>query len=453
MKNQSVPGVPGFLKLAVPTLLLTATLLVIATTRSAGRPAMRAAASSTQMAFFAYWCQDRGFGSRVVINNASNTELSVTPTLYSLVGQPLAVTPIVLAARQEVTANVADWLAQSGAGSEFGQGSLILSYDAPDAAYLGAQVVVANPDLGLSFDFRDEMPISFKSSRLVGLWWKPDGDSSYDLIVSNMENSSVTANIGASGGQGQNQDLSFDVSLAPHESRILSLEDYKVPFTTHPGAGKIGGISIAHTGAPGAVLACGILSKNQTGFSSHFPFEDPAEGRSQLLVGTHLLIDKPDLSGFPEHSSFTSIALLGNASDSPIEVAPRVSFSSGGRARTVVLSSRILQANQVEALDIGAELKRLGIRGAVTGCGLTLISTGQPGALVAHLTSFDQSRSHVFDVPMKDPGIAMNRLSGSYPWNIDDDGQSIIHVRNTADEKARLTIQLDFDGGKTASGE
>jgi hypothetical protein len=36
----------------------------------------------------------------------------------------------------------------------------------------------------------------------------------------------------------------------------------------------------------------------------------------------------------------------------------------------------------------------------------------------------------------------MNRFSGSYSWSIDDDYQSIIHVRNITDEKARLTIQL-----------
>lgn len=64
---------------------------------------------------------------------------------------------------------------------------------------------------------------------------------------------------------------------------------------------------------------------------------------------------------------------------------------------------------------------------------------------MAHLTSYDQTRNHVFDVPMKDPSIKMNRFSGSYPFNLEGGRQSVVHVRNTTGEKARFTIQLDFE--------
>jgi hypothetical protein len=219
--------------------------------------------------------------------------------------------------------------------------------EAPDAAYLGAQVTVTNPASSLSFDFRDEMPMSFKSSRLEGMWWKPDGDSRYDLVLSNMKDSDVSVTVRASGGQGQADEFSFDVSLMSHQTQIISLEDNGLPFTTTEGAGKLGGVSITHTGAPGAVLASGMLSKRETGFSSHFTFEDPATIRShatsgsQVLAGTHLLIDKPDLAGLPAQTSFTSIALLRNASESAIEVKPRVSFNSKDGPRTVFLSARM----------------------------------------------------------------------------------------------------------------
>jgi hypothetical protein len=103
--------------------------------------------------------------------------MNVNPLMYNLAGQPLVVSPIVLAPRQQITANVADWLAQSGAGPEFKQGNLVLNYEAPDAAFLGAQVTVGDPASSLSYDFRDEMPMSFKSSRLEGMWWQPDGAS------------------------------------------------------------------------------------------------------------------------------------------------------------------------------------------------------------------------------------------------------------------------------------
>jgi hypothetical protein len=41
----------------------------------------------------------------------------------------------------------------------------------------------------------------------------------------------------------------------------------------------------------------------------------------------------------------------------------------------------------------------------------------------------------------------MNRFSGSYPFNLERGRQSVVHVRNTTAEKARFTIQLDFEAG------
>lgn len=207
----------------------------------------------------------------------------------------------------------------------------------------------------------------------------------------------------------------------------------------------MGGISITHTGAPGGVLAFGLLSKKQTGFSSHFPFEDPATSRSQTLAAAHVFIGRPDTPGFSRETRFTSIALIRNASDAALAVKPSISFVYKNAPRTVNLDGRHLLPEQVDAIDLAAELKRAGILGALSGAGLTLASTGNPGALMAHLTSYDQTRNHVFDVPMKDPSIKMNRFSGSYPFNLEGGRQSVVHVRNTTGEKARFTVQLDFE--------
>jgi hypothetical protein len=144
----------GFLKVLLATLPLLLAVGLVA------RPILRAASESnpvsTQTVFFAYWSVEAGFRSSVVLNNASVTQLTVQPTLYNLSGQPLTVSPIVLGPRQEVTANIADWLAQSGAGDSYNQGSLSLSYDAPDANYLGSQLSVVNAALSVSFDVPSE---------------------------------------------------------------------------------------------------------------------------------------------------------------------------------------------------------------------------------------------------------------------------------------------------------
>ncbi|MEK6407962.1 MAG: hypothetical protein AABN34_13455 [Acidobacteriota bacterium] len=193
-----------------------------------------------------------------------------------------------------------------------------------------------------------------------------------------------------------------------------------------------------------------MLAKSENGFSSNFAFADPAASQSQTLAAAHLLIGRAEMERFSRDTSFTSVALLRNASDAPIEVKPTVSFTSNNEPHTTRLPSRELLPQQVEVVDVEAELNRAGYRGPFAGAGLTLASSGKPGTLVAHLSSFDQSRNHVFDVPLKDPEVRSNRYGGCYPWNIEGDTQSIIHVRNTTDEKALFTIQLDWDGGSYA---
>lgn len=160
-----------------------------------------------------------------------------------------------------------------------------------------------------------------------------------------------------------------------------------------------------------------------------------------------LLIGSPDIPGFSPGTSFEPVAVLSNTSATPIVVTPKVSFTSGGVPQTVSLPTRQVLPQQVDAMNIRAELNQAGISGPFVGAGLTLSYIGgQPGALVAHLTSYDQTLNHVFDVPLKDPSVAMNRFGGSYPWELGGDSRSIIHIRNTGDQISRFTIQLDYNG-------
>jgi len=386
----------------------------------------------------------------VVLNNPGNAQFIVNPVLYNLNGKPLAVRPVQVGPRQQLRFDISDWIAESGSDDTFKQGNLILSYDAPDSVMLGAQVTITNAKLRLSFDARDEMPMSFKSSRLEGIWWQPDQASRYDLVLSNMEDSVVSVSISPSGEPSTLDNAGLSIKLAPHETRVLDLTDKTMPSAKRVKANKAAGLSISHSAAPGAVLAYGMLSKNRKGFSSQFTFEDPATRSSQTLAATHMLIGKPDLPGFPAGTSFTSKAIIRNAGDEPINVIPKVSFISHHNPTTVSLETRELRAQQVEVLDVGAELKRAGFRGPFAGAGMTLDSTGKPGSLIAHVMSFDGAGNQVFNVPVKDIGVSMNRLSGSHPWTLEGDTRSLIHVRNTTDETARFTIQLDYDGGSYA---
>jgi hypothetical protein len=437
----------SFTKFVVVGMVFIISLAFIMAKRTISNASTTRSATSTQMAFFAYWSVDNGFSSSVILSNASNIQLTVNPVLYNLSGKPLPVKPIFLAPGQQLAYSITDWIAENAVSDTFNQGNLILNYEAPDASNLGAQVTVTNLDSSLSFDMRNEMPMSFKSSFLEGMWWRPDEGSRYDLVLSNMKNHSASVILNFPYEKGTPADSALVIKLAPHETQVINLAEKKIPVIGIAKAGKAGGISINHTAEPGAVLAYGMLSNKQTGFCSHFTFEDPAISKSQTLAATHLLIGEPDIDGFPEQTSFTSVALLRNTTDQPIDVKPIVSFMQKNEARSLNLALRHLLPQQVAAMDIGAELKRAGISGPFVGAGLTLQSSGKPGNLQAHLSSYDQTHNHVFDVPMKDPAVTMNRFNGSYPFNLEGEARSVIHVRNTTDEKALFTIQFDYEGG------
>src|SRR5206468_4006787 len=101
-----------------------------------------------------------------------------------------------------------------------------------------------------------------------------------------------------------------------------------------------------------------------------------------------------------------------NTSAMPIVVTPNVSYTSNGSPLTVTLATRALLPQQLQTMNVRTELSAAGVSGPFAGAGLTLSYVGAAGSLAAHLASYDQTLNHVFDVPMKDPSVAMNRNSG-----------------------------------------
>ncbi|MGH9915517.1 MAG: hypothetical protein ACRD63_09555, partial [Pyrinomonadaceae bacterium] len=256
-------------------------LIIPSHSTSSASTASKPAQQQAQAALFTYWSVDDGLSSSVFLNNASGIELTVRPTLYNLSGKQLVINPITLGARRQITANIADWLNQNNADDSFKQGNLILNYEAENATLLGSQVVITKAASSLSFDVPVAMPTSFESSRLEGIWWRPNEASRYDLVLSNMQGSSVEVKVAVSGSHGL-KDADFDITLAPHQTEVVNLEDNQGGFAAE--LGKMGTVSITHTGVPGAVVASGMLSEDKKGFSSRFVFEDPDASRSQTLA-------------------------------------------------------------------------------------------------------------------------------------------------------------------------
>src|SRR5205085_12353656 len=70
------------------------------------------------------------------------------------------------------------------------------------------------------------------------------------------------------------------------------------------------------------------------------------------------------------------------------------------------------------------------------------IKFGNPGAVIARLTSVDQSGDFAFDVPIKDPLAEVMRVGGSYPWRLDKGFTTILHLKNTIAKPVFALVQV-----------
>ena len=412
-------------------------------------------AAVPQRVCFPYW-STQGYGALVTFNNPTGLPVTVTPQLYNLSGQMLSVAPITLAPKGQLTANIADWVTAGGGGSSYNQGSLELNFNAPMSSFLGAQVSLVKPNNSVSFDVPPEDPSGFASSTLEGIWWRRGTGSQFNLVLTNTSSSSVTATVSFTALGSAVTPVTTNVTLGARQVQILNLNAMTLPSTsvsTGTGPITLGGVRVTSSGAPGTLLAYGMLSTTSIGFSSHVSLVDPAMSTSKTLVAPHLVMGAPDVPGFPAGTSFTAVACVRNASTQVIDVTPSVSYKTTkvGPLQTANLPVRQLQPSQVGVIDIKAELAAMGITGPFFGTSASFTTSGQNGSLLALTTCVDASATHCFDVPCKDPGITMNRYGGSYPWRLDGDFQSVVHLRNAGTAEATVTLQLDYAGGSYMS--
>lgn len=404
-----------------------------------------------QTTYFAFFSTGAGYASYLLLNNASARDIVATPTFYNLAGQALVGGSVTVGAGLGANLNIADIIAAAGGGSAFTQGNLKVTCDATDPNMLGTQVSVSKPGQSLMFDVPAEMSNPSSSDTLDGLWWRRGGDSRFDLVVTNTTGSAVKATVEF---PGRDVSVSQQYDLASHQTVIIDVAQLAPPtqiFTTSAGTIEAGGVHIVSTGPVGGVLAYGMVYSATTGFSSEVRFADPKSKVSNTLASAHFMVGEPDIPGFPTGTSFATIGLIFNNVEESVTVTPKVSYRLQGQPATVTLANLTVPGYSVTPLDLNAALTQAGVTGPIRRCGLTLTFDGEPDQLNAMLTSIDSSGTQVFDVPLKDTAVRMNRFGGSYPWRIDGNFQSILHVRNVTNAESEFTLQLDFPGDSHTS--
>jgi hypothetical protein len=379
----------------------------------------------------------------LTLNNKGLTALQVQPTFFSLAGEQLEGPPLTVEPTSYKSFNLSDYVS---AGTPFEEGSLHLVYHGNDLQ-MGSQVRIVDAEHSVSFDEQLVEPVvHFTSSRLEGVWWLPSRTADVRLIMSNTSDRelSATANIGNHGVQAR---IPLTVTLMPHETRVI---DLRAAQAAH-GGGRLpeaDGVSITHTGGPGALIGRVLVHEVATGYSSISELVDPDKAKSSKLHGAGLRL------GSVAGDELTPVMVARNNSNSTAVVSGRIPYTGNdGRTGVVTLPEISIAPGQAKVMKAAsAAVRKLRLGENIISAGVEFEHTAQPGGVVMSVYSVSQSGNQVFRVPLLD-AAGHKSSTGGYPWYIYGDSSTFVYIKNTTDHERVYVAHLNSSGGKYVIGQ
>jgi hypothetical protein len=260
----------------------------------------------------------------------------------------------------------------------------------------------------------------------------------------------------------------MQMTLAPKESKSVRIDAARV--RTMGGDGRDGGVLIEYdsrvaldaglaragvhdvasirvvsSGSPGDVNVAGALVDAKERYAGRVRFNDLAHGEhSRVLRAQFLLLgpQEPAL-GFSSDALFTARCAVRNATESAKIIRPRVKWLENGATRTADLPTLRLQPREVRVLGLAAAQARGEIPASFHFGALEISYEGEPGPVIAQLTSVEQKTGLVLDTSMT--SHESHAIAGM-EWSIDGQDRTLLSVTNAASRSDTLTVQLFSDG-------
>lgn len=288
--------------------------------------------------------------------------------------------------------------------------------------------------------------------RYAAVMWDSDVTADALIAVVNASSQPRTASVYAA-ADGQ-QIAAKSITLQAFQSVVVDTESF-LPAERRRG---VVGLKVEHDGAPGDIIADGVLMSRGTGFAKRISFQDLAHGEHdrRLRAQFVLLGPPPEDFGFLSGATFQSMCAIYNPSAAQIAVEPLLRFSG----RSISLPQLTLDPNSTRLLDLGS-LQRNGVIPAdVRHAALELPYSQGSGRIVAELTDLDISSGYRYNVGSSMPGHLSEALDSAY-WRAGDAANTLIAITN-AERSADVfeltvrgagsprTIPIRVDAGETA---
>lgn len=377
-----------------------------------------------------YYSVKENLNATLMLSNQGLAQLSVRVHLFSKSGTALDLPAFTLSGNE---VRAVDLRQSIPAGSAFEEGSLEVNYDGRPLE-LGGVVALMNPAQSLMFEEELTEPArAADSTRLEGVWWRPTGNSEVRVALSNNSNAAVSVTVQT---QGEGHSNSKTVPLAAHVTRILSTEDHNGNDELEV-EGNAGGISINYTGAPGVVIAHGLIQEPSKGFSNVIDFADPQKSKLTRLDGTGLRF------GSVGGQQLNQIVVLRNISNAPVTVSGRVPYTlSNGIQATATIQSFQLTPGDVKKMN----LPSIASPDQITAAGLEFNYTGTIGSVIGSALSYSNDRNQVFRVPLRDAQVQASS-TGTYPWSIGSTTSTMVYLKNVTNSPKQFGLSVRFAGG------
>ena len=387
-----------------------------------------------------YYSLNEDFSAKLLLNNKGSSPLVAHPRLFSMSGERFDVAPVTIAPESFQMINLADWV--EVAGSQFREGSIHVFHLGRDLV-LGSQIFLVNQARSLSFDEKLVEKGGFKSPGLEGLWWLPASDGEVRLALANTSDSPLTAIVTAD-GKSPKRSGTENVYLNPHETRVLHIQN-DVFDRPQDAMSRLGGISIQHSGAPGDLLARGMV-QNTSGYSLSIQFGDPAAGKSAKLQGAGFRL------GNTGNESLTPIVIARNVGNSTATITGRFRYtSSNGSERTITLPHVVLSPGEIDDVDVARAVREHRKQNLKVTGSLEFEYSSVAGSVTMTAFSVGEGGTQVFRVPMWDV-YAQKSATGGYPWLIDGSSSTIAYIKNAEAHAQHYYFQLKHQGGLYSLG-
>ncbi len=428
-------------KVLLALLLFTASVGFFAARQNFHARAARPSAPE-HIASIAYYSTKGDCDPTLTLNNSVNETVNATVVLYSLEGKTwrLPELPVQLHSATEV--RLREFIELSPDKELFQEGSLEVHFNHTDGMDIAVQLTVADAKHGMSYDM--ESPMGFKSSTLEGLWWSPDEKTSGQVMICNTTNQEVEAKLEVEWKKSVVQGVAR--KMLAHQTLVLDVEKLLKESGVESKGIESGGLSITHSGAPGALIAFGVIENQERSFASGFTFIDTKSQPTSTLDGTGLLLGRSTLrAGLPATNFFVPELTLKNTSNAEQTDKVIVSYMRDGQPKSESFPAQTLEAREVRMIDFNRVVN--GLRDVrVENAALKIVYSGEAGSVIGALSSLNTRGSGAVDVPLVSRKPTPGK-GGNHPFLIDDGVQSVAYLTNLTEKPTKAIIGIFHDGG------